>query len=185
MTSNAGRAIYIVYSLLTIPIMTILVSLMSDSVLSKFQQSAERFGVRGGEDKRYQKKKEERKKEPPKWKDRLKIFHLKKATGKSKVKDLENGEPPLVGGMSDEILRDRIMEEVEEIEREADEGVDMGVENEKESSGVVSLDADSSSGGTRRRTLRNTEGETPTEMINEEDVDRVMRQTREKSFIPD
>lgn len=46
MTTNLGRAIYIVYSMLTIPIMTILVSLMSDAILSKFQKAAERFGVR-------------------------------------------------------------------------------------------------------------------------------------------
>ena len=184
MTSNAGRAIYIVYSLLTIPIMTILVSLMSDSVLSKFQRSAENFGMRGGEDKKYQKKKE-LKKEPPKWKDRLKIFHLKKEPGKSKVKDLENGGPPLVDSMNDEILRDRIMEEVEEIERKAGEGVDMGIGDEKEGSGVLSPEAASSTSGTRKRTLRNMAGEAPTEMINEEDVDRVMRQTREKEFIPD
>src|SRR5271156_4829443 len=33
--------------------MTILISLMSDTFLAKFQKSAEKFGVKGGEDERY------------------------------------------------------------------------------------------------------------------------------------
>lgn len=48
-TSNAARVVYIVYSMFTIPIMTILISLMSDTLLSRLIKRTERFGVKGGE----------------------------------------------------------------------------------------------------------------------------------------
>ena len=108
-TTNIGRALYIVYSLLTIPIITILVSLMSDSLLSKFQKSAERWGVKRSEPK---KKKS--------WRSYFRFKRKKRKPGVSEDIDVEMGPP-----VDDhEILREEILEEMESLEDEAENEVE-------------------------------------------------------------
>jgi hypothetical protein len=166
---------------MTIPIMTILVSLMSDSLLSKFQKSAERFGVKGGEDKRYQKQKPESKKEAPRWRDRFRIFHRKK-TKRKPSEDLEKGPPPLVGTSNDEILEEEILEEVQDIERHAEEGEDMGLENGRAAS--MSSETETMPSIHRRRSHKlPTQSRKSDEIeVNEEVVDRALKEERRKTY---
>lgn len=164
MNSNAGRAIYIVYSLLTIPIMTILISLMSDTFLAKFQKSAEKFGVKGGEDERYRRSVARAKAHASKVKSfTRKLFTRKKSTSTSTVdqeqkpstssespslqpareENLENGfERDLEKGkgkeeeecIADQALEEEVLSEVESIRRSVDKEVDQEMKLDKTSS---------------------------------------------------
>jgi hypothetical protein len=134
-TTNAGRAIYIVYSLLTIPIITILVSLMSDTLLSSLQKKAEHLGVRSNEDQRYNARDAKCREKGPRWKRYTrKLFrgklHIIKEEGESPppppedlgVEDLEAQIKKTTSG--DEVLEDEVVGEVEHLERGGSEEVD-------------------------------------------------------------
>jgi hypothetical protein len=115
-TTNPGRVIYIIYSLFTIPIITILVSLLSDSLLSRFQHAAEYLGVRT-EDQR----------DVDNARHGLKAYFTfrrkKEAQSPSQEQDLEMGRPRLPS-VGDEILEEEVIDEMEKIEERADELAD-------------------------------------------------------------
>lgn len=191
-TSNAGRAIYVVYSLLTIPIMTILISLMSDTFLFKFQENAEKFGVKGGEDERYsrmKKMKKLREQMGPRWK-----YYSRKMMGQKVEKptfpdtasavdrDVERGRVERDDSM-DDYLREEVMEEVEEIRESVDEEVDaeLGIGSGKP---LHHSRAERVDGGTRRRRPirfeqdENDDGDADDEGVNEEEVESAIQETR-------
>src|SRR5579859_276430 len=122
--------------------MTILISLMSDTFLAKFQESAKKFGVKGGEDERYiglQKGRRERK---SKWKRTLqKMFGGKSVSDNSSgiqgpggvgdrdmERDIEDVERKDADGEADDYLREEILEEVREIRRSVDQQVEAKLE---------------------------------------------------------
>ena len=177
-TTNVGRAIYIVYSLFTIPIMTILISLMSDTFLSKFQKKAERFGTRGGEDARYS----DLVKKGRRWERRIRrLFHRRSKPIAEEDKDLESGQSPTNTG--DDILREEILDEVQSIEETVDERIDESeVEDQKLApvkEDVKEVDdndviGEGSTGNTRRRRSKKHEDIE----IDEEDVERAIKENR-------
>lgn len=141
MTTNAGRAIYIVYSLLTIPIITILVSLMSDTILSSFQKRAETIGIRANEDQRFREQDKACRKKGPRWKYYTrKLFRRKSKIIKEDVtqaaaaKDLEAQikKPP-----EDEALKDEVEGEVENLERRVTAEVDSAMGIDKDESSMI------------------------------------------------
>ena len=122
--------------------MTILISLMSDTFLAKFQESAKKFGVKGDEDERYiglQKGRRERK---SKWKRTLqKMFGGKSVSDNSSgiqgaggvgdrdmERDIEDVERQDADGEADDYLREEILEEVREIRRSVDQQVEAKLE---------------------------------------------------------
>lgn len=195
-TSNVGRAIYVVYSLLTIPIMTILISLMSDTFLSKLQEHAEKFGIRGSEDERYsrtKKMKELREQLGPRCN-----YYTRKILGrkvekptfldvspavdkdKDKDKDIERGRVQH-DDSADDFLRHEVMEEVEEIRRSADEEVDveMGIGGGKPLHHGTS---ERVGGARRRRPIQfedgDDDGDADDEGVSEEEVETAILETR-------
>jgi len=133
-TTNAGRAVYIVYSLMTIPIITILVSLLSDGLLSALQKKAEFIGVRGKEDERLVEKDKIRREKGPRWRRytpkffrrKLKIIKEEEAATQGEPEDLESQAPEVP---EDEVLKDEVEGEVENLERKVTREVDteMGI----------------------------------------------------------
>ena len=122
--------------------MTILISLMSDTFLAKFQKGAEKFGVRGGEDERYIHVRDQRRARGSCWKYCFsKVFRRHPPPGaaaaagegvndgnrgperNSSDRDVERQSTEEDIGV-DEYLRDDIMEEVKEIRRSVDQQVD-------------------------------------------------------------
>jgi hypothetical protein len=191
-TSNAGRAIYVVYSLLTIPIMTILISLMSDTFLSKFQKSAEQFGMKGGEDERYSRMKKLREQMGPRWKYYTKKMFRRKVekptfAATTRVdKDVEQGRVP--DRSEDDVLREEIMEEVEEIRRSVDDEVDaeMGIGGGRPLHKSITDRKDGEP--RRRRPIRFEDdedggGDADDEGINEEEVELAIQETRRSKDI--
>jgi hypothetical protein len=161
-TTNVGRAIYIVYSLFTIPIMTILVSLMSDSVLSKFQKSAERFGIKG---------EDQRTKE-----HELKRRKFRRAR-KPPSGDVETGRIP-TASTGDEILREEILDELESLEQHVENQVDtdLGL-TEGSSQGEAARNQDNARRRRRvRRARQRGAGQRRIEDLDEEDVERAIQE---------
>jgi len=151
-TTNAGRAVYIVYSLMTIPIITILVSLLSEGLLSTLQKKAELIGVRVKEDERDVKQDKIRREKGPRWRRytrklfprKLNVVKKEEAVTEGEVEDLESQAPEVP---EDEVLKDEIEGEVENLEQKVTRKVDteMGI-NDTEASmieeEIVSEDID-------------------------------------------
>ena len=120
--------------------MTILISLISDSFLSRFQNRAERFGVRGREDQRYLGMQGIHRANAPQWKYYIgRIFHLKRrAPPENDVEQAQGdrGQPPVV----DERLRDYVLEEAESIQRSIDQQVDAELGIDKRNPGLLEQD---------------------------------------------
>lgn len=176
-TTNAGRAVYIVYSLFTIPIMTILISLMSDTFLSRFQKRAERFGLKGGEDQRYS----DLLKKGRMFEGRIKrLFRRQPRTPTEEAKDLESGQAQTSTG--EEILRNEILDEVEAIEETAEEEIP---EMDEKLPSIVSKEVDeetvegesSDESSTRQRKSKKAKGK-ELDGIDEEDVERAILENR-------
>lgn len=122
--------------------MTILISLMSDTFLAKFQESAKKFGVKGGEDERYIGLQKERRERRSKWKRTLqKMFGGKSASDNNSViqkagvvrdrdmgRDGEDVERQDVDGEEDDYLREEVLEEVREIRRSVEQQVEAKLE---------------------------------------------------------
>lgn len=208
MSSNAGRAIFIVYSLFTIPIITILISLMSDTFLAKFQKSAEKFGVKGGEDERYLGMQKRNRARGSRWKfitSKLfrKTSHPTDAptrVDEGGSEDVERQDDAELG--VDDYLTEEVMDEVRDIRRSVDQEVDAKLEKTRSSvsarSSEVEVGTSGRDGGTRRRTWRDIVddadgddaalGENAGEEdavdgeeddeIDEEDVQRVIKENR-------
>ena len=178
-TTNAGRAVYIVYSLFTIPIMTILISFMSDAFLSKFQKRAERFGLKGGEDQRYS----ERARKGKVWESGVKKLFRRWRRRKSTEEDndLESGRSPPTG---DEVLRNEILDEVRSIQENVDEEVpepENGDENKSSLAASRELDEDEVEGGSNGESSahrRKSKREKELDDIDEEDVERAIKENR-------
>ena len=159
--------------------MTILISLMSDTFLSRFQKRAERIGVkRAAEDQRYQDMQEVCQEKGP----RLKLFPRKrKKRPQSSEKDVE--QAPDVPNVNDDILREEVLEEVESIEENVDKEVDeeLGIDKKK----AKELDREMGhvkgpekrKGKSPERQGRVEEGND--EEITEEDVERAIEENRE------
>jgi hypothetical protein len=159
--------------------MTILISLMSDTFLSKFQKKAERFGTRGGEDARYS----DLVKQGRRWERRIRrLFRGRSEPIAEEDKDLESGQSPTTTG--DDILREEILDEVQSIEESVDERVNESeVEDQKLApvkEDVKEVDDDdvigegSTTGNTRRRRSKKHEDIN----IDEEDVERAIKEHR-------
>lgn len=121
--------------------MTILISLMSDTFLAKFQESAKKFGVKGGEDERYIGLQKERRERRSKWKKTLQeMFGRRSVSDKKSVtpgmtgiegegdtgRDMEKQDEEIPE--ADDYLREEILEEVREIRRSVDEQVEARLE---------------------------------------------------------
>jgi hypothetical protein len=168
--------------------MTILISLMSDTFLSKFQKSAEQFGMKGGEDERYSRMKKLREQMGPRWKYYTRKMFRRKvekptipATPRVD-KDVEQGQVPN-DRSEDDFLREDIMEEVEEIRRSVDDQVDaeMGIGSGRplHRSSIGRKDGEPR----RRRPTRfeddeDGDGDADDEGINEEEVEMAIQETR-------
>ena len=179
-TTNAGRAVYIVYSLLTIPIMTILISMMSDTFLAKFQKGAEKLGIRGGEDQRFNEHQEPCQEVQEKRSRSLrKLFRrrVRKPLRGGNIetpppaevekdvdveRDVEKGEQE-IPSVGDDILREEILEEVESIEQSVNESVDsqLGIAGKKHPAETVDGD------------LHNEEERKPIDVIEDDDDDGI------------
>ena len=159
--------------------MTILISLMSDTFLAKFQKGAERFGVKGGEDERYIHVRDQRRARGPCWKYCIsKVFRRHPPQGAAAVaeegvnvgnqgaernstdRDVERQSAEEELGV-DEYLRDDIMEEVREIRRSVDQQVDAKMikrgSTDRRSSSAVARTSEvevAERNGARRRTWR-------------------------------
>ena len=107
-TSNGGRVVYIVYSLFTIPIMTILISLMSDIFLSKFIKYSERFGVKGGDEQIFLNG-QSRERAPKQTQSTRRSFQRKGKKHRSE-KDIERSVD--VSSVEDEAPQEEILKEV-------------------------------------------------------------------------
>jgi hypothetical protein len=168
--------------------MTILISLMSDTFLFKFRESAEKFGVKGGEDERYSRMKKMREQMGPRWK-----YYSKKMMGQKVEKptfpdtasavdrDVERGRVERDDSM-DDYLREEVMEEVEEIRESVDEEVDaeLGIGSGKP---LHHSRAERVDGGTRRRrpirfVQDENDGDADDEGVNEEEVESAIQETR-------
>jgi len=161
--------------------MTILISLMSDTFLAKFQKGAEKFGVKGGEDERYIHVQNVRRARGSCWKYCIsKVFRRHPPQGNAAIA----GEGVNVGNQGpernstdrdvdverqsaedelgvDEYLRDDIMEEVREIRRSVDQQVDAKMikrgSTDRRSSSAVARTSEvevAERNGARRRTWR-------------------------------
>jgi hypothetical protein len=152
-TTNAGRAIYIVYSLLTIPIITILVSLMSDTLLSSLQRKAENLGVRSNEDQRYNARDAKCREKSPRWRRYTrKLFRGKLHIIKEEPEFPPPPPPPDDLGVDDveaqiaktksrdEVLEDEVVGEVEHLERRVSEEVDDQLGIDPRESSVIERD---------------------------------------------
>ena len=171
-TTDAGRAIYIVYSLFAIPIMTILISLMSDTFLSTFQKKAEKFGVRVEEDQRYSEFVNQGRKGKG-WIKRL-FRGLRRPT--VEAGHLESGRTVPV---EDEILEEEVLDEVRSIQESVNERIhETEGEEEKLASEAVAKELEEEVEGessTRGTQLKKDEG---VDGINEEDVERAIKENR-------
>jgi hypothetical protein len=138
--------VYVVYSLLTIPIITILVSLMSDTLLSSIQRKAENLGVRSNEDQRYNARDAKCREKGPRWRRYTrKLFRGKLHIIKEEPESLP--PPPDDLGVDDveaqigksksgdDMMEDEVVGELEHLERRVSEEVDdqMGI-NPREAS---------------------------------------------------
>ena len=130
-TKNLGKAIYIVYSLFTIPIMTILISLASDTFFSRFQRSAERLGTREEEDHRFQKMQQMARRRAIIVRNYIRnlLCRPSKSHGKD-VEKFRTTSAPAGMNVQDEIIRDDIMEEIESMEQVADKEMEKVVDGE-------------------------------------------------------
>jgi hypothetical protein len=179
-TSNAGRAVYVVYSLFAIPIITILISLMADTFFSKFQKGAEMFGVKGGEDQRFLDGQAECQEKGPRWKHYTRKVFRRRARKPRVERDVERtGDVP---NLDDDILREEILDEVTSIEESVNEGVDLALGIEKPK--TKKLEGETSNGeraGNSHVHRRRRRGDVETdddERISEEDVDRAIQENR-------
>lgn len=164
--------------------MTILISLLSDNFFSKFQKTAEKFGVKGIEDKQYLFMRNLRKRMPtPKWKVAFrKVFRRKpkpiKPPKESLQADIERYPVPVV---EDEILREEVLEEVESLRQSVSEQVDEELGINKATSHQADIELQGA--GSVRKRRKNEPKENPTEdddeSIHEEDVERAIEDTRE------
>lgn len=154
--------------------MTILISLMSDTFLSKFQKSAEKFGVKG-EDERYQdiiaqsQEKEQRGESFPR-----RLFG-RKAEKPQIGKDVERGD--VVSTTNDEILREEVLEEVESIQEEVNEEVDSELGINKKDFAMVEEEM-SADKGTDSPCVQNQDEDIDDERITEKDVELAMKENR-------
>ena len=179
-TSNAGRAVYVVYSLFTIPIMTILISLMSDTFLSKFQKAAEMFGVKGEKINDFSTDKMSVKKKDHDGNIIPESFSGRRARKPQVEKDVErNGDVP---NLDDDILREEILDEVTSIQESVNEGVDLalGIENPKTKMLEREISNGEGAGNSHvhRRRRRDDVEKDDDERISEEDVDRAIQENR-------
>jgi hypothetical protein len=116
--------------------MTILISLMSDTFLAKFQESAKKFGVKGGEDERYIGLQKERRERRSKWKRTLQEMFGRRSVSDNKSgttgieedtrRDMEKQDNEIPE--ADDYLREEMLEEVREIRRSVDEQVEARLE---------------------------------------------------------
>ena len=179
MTTNVGRAIYIVYSLFTIPIMTILISLLSDSFFSKFQKAAENIGVKSVEDQHHLPARDLHPQVgPPKWKICFrKVFHRRPRESYPPTpqaepeRDVERNEIPVV---NDDFLREEVLAEVESIKESVDKEVDkeLGINEPKSRS----MDRAREKEVRRRKKAKTEEGDGSIQ----EDVERAIEEEREE-----
>jgi len=153
--------------------MTILISLLSDTFLSKFQKKAERFGMKGGEDARYR----DLLKRGRKWDNRIRrLFRRRSMLTMEGDKDLESGETPT----GDEILEEEIMDEVHSIQDTVEESIrkteggDENLASVTEDPKELDDDAECESSARQRR-LKCDE---TIDSINEEEVERAIRENR-------
>ena len=182
-TTNAARAVYIVYSLMTIPIMTILISLMSDAFLSRFQKSAEKFGVRGGEDQRYIAHRDECRRNGPRWRYYTrKVFHRRSRPAESENAEIDVEQGPDMSNMEDELLRETVMEEMESIRQSVDVEDESLTDRAKSSVAIrqrPSVGSPESSGTCRRRMPPYAvEDDLDEDLISEADVDKAIKDSR-------
>jgi hypothetical protein len=181
-TTNAGRAVYVVYSLFTIPIITIFISLMSDAFLSKFQKAAERFGIKGGEDEQFLEGQNECQRKGPRWGFYSRKLFRRKAKKPHVEKDVEQNTD--VSNLGDEVLRDEILDEVASIQESVNEDVDLTLGVDKREGKVPESEISNregvGNGHVHRRRQRDDLENDDDERICEEDVDRAIQETRRR-----
>jgi hypothetical protein len=156
---------------------------MSDTFLSRFQKSAEQFGVRGGEDSRYIGMQKVCRENGPRWKYYTnRIFRRNKKGVTVAEPDIENGpQSPTTG---DDIMRQEILEEVESIRKSVDQQVDaeLGFDNANTKAlqrEIAHLDGSEKKMGVRRRVTRlDDDGDADDEGIDDDDVEDAFRAAR-------
>jgi hypothetical protein len=190
-TTNAGRAIYIVYSLFTIPIITIMISLLSDTFLAQFRKGAEQWGIKGNEDQRFLEGQHLCEERTPRWKKvTRKLFRPRVQKSRSEI--LEEQPTPMetdieqgldVSKVDDDILREEVLEEVKSIQESVAETVDsqLGIGKDQ----FQNIDQEGSSSDVhrvhkRRRKAKDVE-DNDDEEIREEDVDIAIKESRRHS----
>jgi len=161
---------------MTIPIITILVSLLSDGLLSTLQKKAELIGVRVKEAESVVKEDKISREKGPRWRRytrklfrrKLNVIKEEEPVTERELEDLESQAPEVP---EDEVLKDEVEGEVENLEQKVARRVDteMGIGDteasmiEKE---IVSGDIDADQ-RPRRRNGAHTEQENP-ELGNED-----------------
>ena len=153
---------------------------MSDTFLSKFQKKAERFGTRGGEDARYS----DLVRKGRRWERRIRTLFRRRSKPiiAEEDKDLESGQSPTTTG--DDILREEILDEVQSIEETVDERIDAESEVEDQKLAPVKevvkeVDDDDVIGeGSTSKTRRRRSKKEEDINIDEEDVERAIKQHR-------
>lgn len=148
--------------------MTIVISLMSETFLSRFQKAAEKFGVKGGEDHRFIKREEFRQRGSV-----PKRFFRRKGQRVPPEPDIEMGREASVTG--EERMREEIREEVEEERRSIDQQVDIELGLDKADVKVLDREIASfekPSGVSRRRWTRlDDDGDADDEGIDDDDIE--------------
>ena len=162
--------------------MTIFISLMSDTFLSKFQKAAEKFGVKGGEDEQFLEGQNESQKTRPRWGYYSRKLFRRKAKNSHVEKDVEQNTD--VSNLGDEVLREEILDEVASIQESVNESVDLTLGVDKSESKVPQREISNREGvGNsyvhRRRQREDLENDDD-ERICEEDVDRAIQENRRR-----
>jgi hypothetical protein len=161
--------------------MTIVISLMSDTFLSRFQKSAEQFGVRGGEDQRYLRTQQTCAEERQRWKTYPRRMFRRKRRREQADNDIEQGQESSV--TPDDQMRNEILEEVESIRRSVDQQVDaeLGYENattKREIADLGESEVKVAGAPLKKCTRLDDEWDADDEGINEDDVDNAFRAAR-------
>ena len=157
--------------------MTVLISLLSDTFLSKFQKATERFGVRGGEDQQFLEGQNHHQEKGPRWKFYTRKLFRPRVKKPQVEKDVErNGDVP---NLEDDILREEILDEVASIQQSVNKKVDLTLGIDKTKVKMAEQERSNGQGNSHvhRRSQRG-DVENDNEGIYDEDVDRAIKESR-------